>query len=131
MFFTTSQLATAQILVKPNSKDTSIILPKKVLKHVIKDIELGDYYYKQWDISKSTINLQNQQLELKDSVITQYKLKDNIYLHMLKNDSLIYNQQDILIKIDQKTIQGLKRKQTFIEIIGGAIISGLVYLQLK
>ncbi len=50
---------------------------------------------------------------------------------MLKNDSLIYGQQDLLIKADQKTIQQLKRQKTTLKIIFSAIIAGLAYLHFK
>jgi hypothetical protein len=130
MFIATSSIAIAQTQPKSN-KDSLICVPKQVLKSAIKDIELGDYYNKQWQLSLSTIGLLDQKLSLKDSIISQYKSKEVLYLHIINDDSLVDKQNNIVIKGLTKQVTKQKVKTGIVEIIAGTIITGLIYLEIK
>lgn len=98
------------------------------MKKAIIDIELGDMYKQQLGITNNQVNLLNQEITLKNTIISQYDQKDGFYEKMLKNDTLIDKQKDILITGYQKQIKTLKTKNTLIEAIGVAIIGGISYL---
>lgn len=95
---------------------------------MIKDIELGDYYHKQWNISSSSINLLNQKITLKDSIILGYQTQQGYYKQIIDNDGKIGKQKDIVITGYQSDIKKLKFKNTLVKFISGSLIAGLGYL---
>src|ERR1051326_2452499 len=115
IFVITSSKAIAQANLK-SSKDTTVTLtlPKSTFRNIIKDIESGKYYFQEYRLSNQSVNFLTQKINLQDSIIKIYKQKDNNYEKMLKNDSLVDKQKDIVITGFQKEIKGLKVKNTFI-----------------
>lgn len=109
------------------AQDT-IKIPTPVAKQIVRDLILGDSAKTELILTKSQLNLTEQKVTLKDTIISLYNQKDIMYEERIKNEQVKFDTQGIWIKDLQKQNKKLKVKLTFIQIASTAIIGGLLYL---
>ena len=135
--------ATLIVFSQPNtnnttkSKDTTISLPKSVAREVVKDLLKGESTAVELSLVKQNYNRLETNLVLKDSIIKYKDLLVDLYKEYKRKDSAVISLKDSQIKdyknLSEKLNKDLKkekRKRTFWNITGSAIIAGMGYLLL-
>jgi len=110
--------------------DTIVCIPKTHLLKAIEEIELGDFCKEELSIVKINYEITKQQLSLKDSIITQYKSKEQIFLQDIQNlNQVIQHKEDLRLMSEKKAKKYKRQKNGFL--VGGAAVSiGLIILQI-
>ena len=96
---------------------TSIQLEKKIAKLIIKDLLLGDSYKNELKLIDTKINILEQKLVLKDSIIFNLESKSNNFESILlsKQDQLSLSQE-----LSRKLQTDLKKQKVKTKLMGGA-----------
>ena len=96
---------------------TSIQLEKKIAKHIIKDLLLGDSYKNELKLTDTKIDILEQKLVLKDSIIFNLESKSNNFESILlsKQDQLSLSQE-----LSRKLQTDLKKQKVKTKLMGGA-----------
>jgi len=96
---------------------TSIQLEKKIAKLIIKDLLLGDSYKNELKLTDTKINILEQKLVLKDSIIFNLESKSNNFESILlsKQDQLSLSQE-----LSRKLQTDLKKQKVKTKLMGGA-----------
>lgn len=110
--------------------DTLICIPKSHLLKAIEEIELGDFCKEELIITKGNYQITKQQLNLKDSIIVQYKSKEQIFLQDIQNLNQVIQHKEDLRLISEKKAKKYKRQKNKALIGGAAISIGLIILQI-
>lgn len=112
----------------PKVDTTEICFPYHVGQKILLDLNECDETKKLYEISKKEINLLNNKVSEKDSIISD--LKEDIQLC----DTIVEKtkQKFEIVDEENKNLRGeitkLKVKNTIFNIVGGAIIGGLTYI---
>lgn len=114
-------------LVGKAQQDT-IKIPTPVAKLIVKDLVSGDSAKAELKLVTTQINLLNQKISLKDSIIAGHEQKGILYEQRIKNEQLKFDAQALWVKDLQKQNKKLKVKLRFLQITGTAIIGGITYL---
>ena len=95
---------------------TSIQLEKKIAKLIIKDLLLGDSYKNELKLTDTNINILEQKLVLKDSIIFNLESKSNNFESILlsKQDQLSLSQE-----LSRKLQTDLKKQKVKTKLMGG------------
>ena len=112
------------------TSDSSIQLEKTVAKFVIKDLILGDGFKEELFLTDNKIQLLNQKIILKDSIILNLTSKnDNFETILLSKE----NQLDLSIELSKKLQTDLKKQKAKTKLMGGAgiLLVGAAVLILK
>ena len=80
------------------------------------------------DLTKQQLKLTQKKVVLKDSIISQYVVKDSIYQEMLRNEELKYDAQSELVHDLQKQNDKLIRRGKNTKIISTVITLGMTLL---
>lgn len=80
------------------------------------------------DLTKQQLKLTQKKVVLKDSIISQYVVKDSIYQEMLRNEELKYDAQSELVYDLQKQNDKLIRRGKNTKIISTVITLGMTLL---
>lgn len=96
---------------------TSIQLEKKIAKLIIKDLLLGDSYKNELKLIDTKIDILEQKLVLKDSIIFNLESKSNNFESILlsKQDQLSLSQE-----LSRKLQTDLKKQKVKTKLMGGA-----------
>ena len=96
---------------------TSIQLEKKIAKLIIKDLLLGDSYKNELKLTDTKIDILEQKLILKDSIIFNLESKSNNFESILlsKQDQLSLSQE-----LSRKLQTDLKKQKVKTKLFGGA-----------
>ncbi len=114
-------------LVGKAQQDT-IKIPTPVAKLIVKDLVSGDSAKAELKLVTTQINLLNQKISLKDSIIAGHEQKGILYEQRIKNEQAKFDAQALWVKDLQKQNKKLKVKLRFLQITGTAIIGGITYL---
>lgn len=114
-------------LAQTAPQDT-VKIPAPVAKQIVKDLIGGDSAKAELKLATEQIVLINQQLILKDSIISGHVQKGIMYEDRIKNEQLKFETQGLWVGDLQKQNKKLKTKLTFTKIIGGIIVGSLGYL---
>jgi hypothetical protein len=106
----------------------TVKIPAPVAKQIVKDLIGGDSAKAELKLATEQIVLLNQQLILKDSIISGHAQKGIMYEDRIKNEQLKFETQGLWVGDLQKQNKKLKTKLTFTKIIGGIIVGSLGYL---
>lgn len=113
--------------VSVKGQDT-IHIPTYVAKQIAKDLVSYDSTKAVLGLTEEQLNLTEQKVVLKDSIITQYVQKGIMYEERIKNEQLKFDTQGTYIKQLEKKNKKLKVELLFTKITLSAIIGGLGYL---
>lgn len=106
----------------------NIVLPVRVAKQIVKDLIRKDSCVTQLNLANSHIIELETKTVLQDSIISQYKQKEQNYILLVdseKKKNEIFQDE---LKKAQKEIKKLKAKRTFGRIISIALFGTLTYL---
>ena len=110
-----------------NEEDSIVCLPKSHLLKAIEEIELGDACKEELILIRENYTLITQQSYLKDSIISQYVLKDSVYQLDLNALNLVITQKDELLLLSEKRAKKYKRQKNGLIVGGGlATIAAIV-----
>ena len=96
---------------------TSIQLEKKIAKLIIKDLLLGDSYKNELKLTDTKIDILEQKLILKDSIIFNLESKSNNFESILLTKQ---NQLSLSQELSRKLQTDLKKKKVKTKLFGGA-----------
>lgn len=130
-----SATATKTITV---SRDTIIPLPKPVAKEVAKDLIRKDSLETVVNTQNDIIKLLNDNLRLKDSIITNRNGVISLFEHKEKNYNTVIGYKDLQISNQSLTIKTLSKENKKIKVRGittnsilGAALLYFVYTSIK
>jgi hypothetical protein len=112
------------------TKDSSIQLEKTVAKFIIKDLILGDGFKEELFLTDNKIQLLNQKIILKDSIILSLTSKNDNFENILFSKQ---NQLDLSQELSKKLQTDLKKQKAKTKLMGGAgiLLAGAAVLILK
>jgi len=111
------------------AQDT-IKIPAPVAKQIVLDLISGDSAKAELGLVQQQLTLTNKVVVLKDSIISSYIQKCNIYDERITNEQAKFNVQGLYVNQLEKSNKKLKVKLIFTKIISGAIVGSLGYLYL-
>jgi len=111
------------------AQDT-IKIPAPIAKQIVLDLVSGDSAKAELDLIQQQLTLTNKVVVLKDSIISNYVQKCNIYDERITNEQAKFNVQGLYVNQLEKSNKKLKIKLIFNKVISGAIIGSLGYLYL-
>jgi len=110
-------------------KDTTVIcLPYTVAKQMALDLNSLDSLRAQSTLTNKELKETQKKVSYQDSIIGTMKLKEENYKLQIEKEEEKYKIVDEQNGELRKDIRKTKRKNTFIEIIGGSIIGALSYI---
>ncbi len=109
--------------------DSLICLPKKYLILTAQDLEKGDLCQEELNLTKNNVELYKSQISLKDSIISTFGEKEQLYKNSIDNYNSIVVLKDTQIKDLNKDIKRLKFKNFVITI--GIIAIPVAFLLIK
>jgi len=112
------------------TSNNSIQLEKTVVKFVIKDLILGDGFKEELFLTDNKIQLLNQKIILKDSIILSLTSKNDNFETILSSKQ---NQLDLSQELSKKLQTDLKKQKAKTKLMGGAgiLLAGAAVLILK
>ncbi len=112
------------------TSNNSIQLEKTVVKFVIKDLILGDGFKEELFLTDNKIQLLNQKIILKDSIILSLTSKNDNFENILFSKQ---NQLDLSQELSKKLQTDLKKQKAKTKLMGGAgiLLAGAAVLILK
>ena len=96
---------------------TSIQIEKKIAKLIIKDLLLGDSYKNELKLTDTKIDILEQKLILKDSIIFNLESKSNNFESILLTKQ---NQLSLSQELSRKLQTDLKKQKVKTKLFGGA-----------
>lgn len=123
-------LAFLPFFAKSQSQDT-VKIPMVAAKQIVKDLLSGDSSKAELKLSTETINLLNQKILFKDSIISSHIQKGIMYEERIKNEQDKFFTQGIWVKSLERQNKKLKSKLTFGKITFVAVLAGFSYLYIK
>ena len=112
-----------------------INLPEAVAKETVKDLLRGDSAVGELNLTKQNLEFEKTKSKAKDSIISILNQEIGVYKEKEKsfNDIIFFkdSQLDLEQQVSKKLaadLRAVKRKKTFMQIAGTAIIGGLAYL---
>jgi hypothetical protein len=112
------------------TSDSSIQLEKTVARFIIKDLILGDGFKEELFLTDNKIQLLNQKINLKDSIILNLTYKNDNFENILLSTK---NQLDLSQELSKKLQTDLKKQKAKTKLYGGAgiLLAGAAVLILK
>ena len=110
--------------------DTIVCIPKTHLLKAIQEIEVGDFCKEELHIVKGNYEITTHQLTLKDSIIIQYKSKEQTFLQDIENLNQVIQHKENLRLIAEKKAKKYKRQKNGMLIGGGLATIGVIILRL-
>ncbi len=105
-----------------------ITVTPETAQRLTKMIQSCDSTKEVLDLTKQQLKLTQKKVVLKDSIISQYVIKDSIYQEMLRNEELKYDAQSELVHDLQKQNDKLIRRGKNTKIISTVITLGMTLL---
>ena len=110
-----------------NAQQKVVVTPETA-QRLTKMIQSCDSTKEVLDLTKQQLKLTQKKVVLKDSIISQYVIKDSIYQEMLRNEELKYDAQSELVHDLQKQNDKLIRRGKNTKIISTIITLGMTLL---
>jgi len=110
------------------TKPDTIRIPYPVAKQITIDLISGDSAKAELELCNTHVNLLEQKVSLKDSIITGHVQKGIMYEERIKNEQIKFDTQKIYVGQLQKKNKSLKVKLLFTKITLSAVIGALGYL---
>ena len=126
------QLITILAFLLPSiikAQDT-IKIPAPVAKQIVLDLISGDSAKAELGLAQQQLILTNKVVVLKDSIISNYIQKCNIYDERITNEQAKFNVQGLYINQLEKSNKKLKVKLVFTKIVSIAIAGSISYFYL-
>jgi hypothetical protein len=123
-------IVVALLLSTTSQAQDTIKIPAPVAKQIVLDLVSGDSAKAELGLVQQQLTLTNKVVVLKDSIISNYVQKCNIYDERIINEQSKYNVQGLYIKQLEKSNKKLKVRLTFNKVLSGVIIGSLGYLYL-
>ena len=123
-------IVVALLLSTTTQAQDTIKIPAPVAKQIVLDLISGDSAKAELELTQQQLILTNKVVVLKDSIISNYVQKCNIYDERITNEQAKFNVQGLYVNQLEKNTKKLKAKLIFTKIVSGAIISSLGYLYL-
>ena len=97
-------------------------------KQIVKDLIKGDSSLALLKLSEKQLEIAEEKLALKDSIIAVYKLKEKNYINQVDNEKQKIEGWQEQFGLLQKENKKLIAKNRFTKLISSLIIGSLVYL---
>jgi len=110
--------------------EDTIKLPYSVAKQVAKDLISGDSAKAELGLAQEQLTLTNKVVVLKDSIISGYVQKCDIYDQRITNEQSKFKVQGQYASQLEKSVKKLKAKLIFTKIVSIAVTGFLGYLYL-
>lgn len=123
-------IVAALLLSTTTQAQDTIKIPAPVAKQIVLDLISGDSAKAELELTQQQLTLTNKVVVLKDSIISSYIQKCNIYDERITNEQAKFNVQGLYVNQLEKSNKKLKVKLIFTKIISGAIVGSLGYLYL-
>jgi len=123
-------IVAALLLSTTTQAQDTIKIPAPVAKQIVLDLISGDSAKAELGLVQQQLTLTNKVVVLKDSIISSYIQKCNIYDERITNEQAKFNVQGLYVNQLEKSNKKLKVKLIFTKIISGAIVGSLGYLYL-
>jgi len=115
--------------ITTQAQDT-IKIPAPVAKQIVLDLISGDSAKAELDLVQQQLTLTSKVIVLKDSIISNYIQKCDIYDKRIINEQAKFNTQGLYVNQLEKNNKKLKTKLIFTKILSGVIVGSLGYLYL-
>jgi len=112
------------------AQDT-VKIPAPVAKQIVLDLISGDSAKAILDVTKQQLSLTEHKVTLKDSIISNYVQKCDIYDQRITNEQAKFNVQGQYVGQLEKNVKRLKAKITFRTVLYSALLGGLTYLYIS
>jgi hypothetical protein len=123
-------IVVALLLSTTTQAQDTIKIPAPVAKQIVLDLISGDSAKAELELTQQQLTLTNKVVVLKDSIISSYIQKCNIYDERIINEQAKYNVQGLYVNQLEKSNKKLKVKLAFTKVLSGVIIGSLGYLYL-
>jgi len=123
------QLITILAFLLPSviqAQDT-IKIPAPVAKQIVLDLVSGDSAKAELELTQQQLTLTNKVVVLKDSIISSYIQKCNIYDERIANEQAKFNVQGLYVNQLEKSVKKLKVKLVFTKIVSIAVAGSISY----
>lgn len=108
------------------AQDT-IKIPAPVAKQIVLDLISGDSAKAELGLTQQQLTLTNKVVVLKDSIISNYIQKCNIYDERITNEQAKFNVQGLYVNQLEKSNKKLKVKLIFTKIVSIAVAGSISY----
>lgn len=123
-----SSTSFSQTVTKNYTDTQKIVLPVPVAKQIAIDLLRGDSAIAQLKLSNKHITELEKVVELKDTVISKMKLKEENYNAIISDERRKNEIYQTELKSTQKELKKIKAKRTFTNIISAVLIGTLTYM---
>ncbi len=118
----------SQTVTSTYTDTQKIVLPVPVAKQIVIDLLRGDSAIAQLKLSNNHIVELGRVIELKDTVISKMKLKEENYNVIISDERRKNEIYQTELKATQKELKKIKAKRTFTNIISAVLIGTLTYM---
>jgi len=123
-------IVVALLLSTTTQAQDTIKIPAPVAKQIVLDLISGDSAKAELGLVQQQLTLTNKVVVLKDSIISNYVQKCNIYDERITNEQAKYNVQGLYVKQLEKSNKKLKIKLIFTKIVSIAVAGSISYFYL-
>jgi len=126
--------STCQTIIKNPSDSIQIPVSTRTIKLMIRDIELGKSYKKELDITNENVYLLENNLKIKNNIISSLEQKEVNYISIIKNkDQILVEKDKIIVGLSQdKTNLQLKLfRSRLTTVVCVPLAVSIAYLLLK
>jgi hypothetical protein len=123
-------IVVALLLSTTTQAQDTIKIPAPVAKQIVLDLISGDSAKAELELTQQQLTLTNKVVVLKDSIISSYIQKCNIYNERIANEQAKFNVQGLYINQLEKSNKKLKVKLVFTKIVSIAIAGSISYFYL-
>jgi hypothetical protein len=120
-------IVVALLLSTTTQAQDTIKIPAPVAKQIVLDLISGDSAKAELDLVQQQLTLTNKVVVLKDSIISSYIQKCNIYDESITNEQAKFNVQGLYVNQLEKSNKKLKVKLAFTKIVSIAIAGSISY----
>jgi len=123
-------IVVALLLSTTTQAQDTIKIPAPVAKQIVLDLISGDSAKAELGLAQQQLTLTNKVVVLKDSIISSYIQKCNIYDERITNEQAKFNVQGLYVNQLEKSNKKLKVKLAFTKIVSIAVAGSISYFYL-
>lgn len=120
-------IVVALLLSTTTQAQDTIKIPAPVAKQIVLDLISGDSAKAELGLVQQQLTLTNKVVVLKDSIISSYVQKCNIYDERITNEQAKFNVQGLYVNQLEKNNKKLKVKLVFTKIVSIAVAGSISY----
>jgi hypothetical protein len=120
-------IVVALLLSTTSQAQDTIKIPAPVAKQIVLDLVSGDSAKAELGLVQQQLTLTNKVVVLKDSIISSYIQKCNIYDERITNEQAKFNVQGLYVNQLEKSNKKLKVKLIFTKIVSIAVAGSISY----